>query len=129
MINGAHFLLYSTDADADRAFFRDVLGFASVDAGGGWLIFKLPASELAVHPGDPGAPGFVQRHAEHEVLGAILYLMCNDVAATVESLKARDVRCAPIDEAEWGRYTLITLPSGGRIGLYEPSHPTAIGLD
>jgi predicted enzyme related to lactoylglutathione lyase len=126
MINGAHFLLYSTDADADRAFFRDVLGFASVDADGGWLIFKLPPSELAVHPGDGS---FVQEHAEHRVMGVILYLMCDDLRATVESLKARDVRCAPIDQAEWGRYTLIARPSGGEIGLYQPSHPTAIGLD
>ena len=123
MINGAHFLLYSTDADLDRAFFRDVLKFRAVDAGGGWLIFKLPPAELGVHPAENT---FVQRHADHELLGNVLYLMCSDIRAVVNELEARDVPCTPIAAAEWGLYTIIGLPSGGKIGLYQPSHPTAI---
>jgi catechol 2,3-dioxygenase-like lactoylglutathione lyase family enzyme len=122
-IKGAHWLLYSKDPDADRAFLKDVLGFRDVDAGGGWLIFALPPSELAVHPGEGD---FVQRHADHEVLGAVLYLMCDDIRAVTKSLEARGVRCAPIAEAEWGLYTLLRLPSGGEIGLYQPTHPCAI---
>lgn len=122
-ITGAHWLLYSKDPEADRAFFRDVLGLKSVDAGGGWLIFALPPSELAVHPGEGD---FSQRHAEHELMGAVLYLMCEDIRAAAKSLEARDVRCAPIAEAEWGLYTLLQLPSGGEIGLYQPTHPRAV---
>jgi len=76
-----------------------------------------------VHPGDGS---FVQKHAEHDLLGALLYLMCDDVKATVKSLEAHKVRCTPIDEAEWGFYTLVSLPSGGRIGLYQPTHAKAI---
>jgi hypothetical protein len=122
-INGAHWLLYSKDPEADRAFFRDVLGFRSVDVGGGWLIFALPPSELAVHPGD-GA--FVQKHAEHDVSGAVLYLMCDDLPTVIDSLQTRGIRCEPVGEAEWGRYTLLGLPGGGKIGLYQPSHERAI---
>ena len=81
MINGAHFLIYSKDADADRAFIRDVLGFRPVDAGHGWLIFGLPPSELAVHPGEGD---FTQDHAGHEMLGIVLYLMCDDVHAACQ---------------------------------------------
>lgn len=123
MINGAHFLLYSHDPDADRAFFRDVLALRAVDAGGGWLIFELPPAELAVHPtnGD-----FVQRHAETDLLGVILYLMCDDLAATIESLAAKGVACAEMKRAEWGLYTAVSLPSGGAIGLYQPTHETAL---
>lgn len=123
MINGAHFLIYSKDADADRAFIRDVLGFRSVDAGHGWLIFGLPPSELAVHPGEGD---FTQDHAGHEMLGIVLYLMCDDVHASVRSLQARHVSCAAVDEAPWGLYTVVRLPSGGSIGLYQPTHPVAI---
>jgi catechol 2,3-dioxygenase-like lactoylglutathione lyase family enzyme len=123
MIIGAHFLLYTTDADADRAFFRDVLGFRAVDAGGGWLILGLPPAELGVHPGDGN---FAQTHAGHSMLGAVLYLMCDDLDATVAELSAKGVRCSEADEAEWGRKTTVPLPSGGEIGLYEPRHPTAI---
>ena len=119
MINGAHFLLYTTDPDADRAFIRDVLEFRSVDVGDGWLIFALPASELAVHPSDGN---FVQDHADHPLLGAILYLMCGDVRATVSWLKAKGVQCSELVEAGWGIKTTIPLPSGGEIGLYQPSH-------
>jgi catechol 2,3-dioxygenase-like lactoylglutathione lyase family enzyme len=123
MITGAHFLLYSTGADADRAFFRDVLGFRAVDAGRGWLILALPPAELGVHPGEGD---FTQVHAEHKMLGAVLYLMCDDLAATMADLAAKGVRCSEIVSAEWGSKTTIPLPSGGEIGLYEPAHPTAI---
>ena len=123
MINGAHFLLYSTNPEADRAFIRDVLAFRSIDVGHGWLIFGLPASELAVHPAD--GP-FVQKHAEHELLGVVLYLMCDDVQQEIARLEQKQVPCAPVEQAPWGRFTLIGLPSGGKIGLYQPSHPTAL---
>ncbi len=122
-ITAAHWLIYSTDPDADRGFFRDVLGLRAVDAGGGWLIFALPPSELGVHPGDGR---FVQRHAEHDLMGAVLYLMSDDIAAVVNALEARGVPGTPIDEAEWGRFTLLKLPSGGEIGLYQPSHPRVV---
>jgi catechol 2,3-dioxygenase-like lactoylglutathione lyase family enzyme len=115
VINGAHVIVYSSDADADRAFFRDVLGYPHVDAGGGWLIFKLPPSEMAVHPAD-GAPS-------HE-----LYLMCDDIEATVEQLAAKGVPCAAVSDQGWGRLTSIRLPGGGDLGLYEPRHPKATEL-
>lgn len=123
MISGAQFLLYTKDPDADRAFLRDVLGFRAVDAGEGWLIFALPPAELAVHPSEGN---FVQLHAEHELLGAVLYLMCEDVRATVQSLRAQKVACREIQKAEWGLYTSLRLPSGGELGLYQPTHPTAV---
>jgi hypothetical protein len=123
MINGAHFLLYSTDPEADRAFLRDVLQFPSTDIGHGWLIFALPPAEIAVHP---SSEKFVQSHAGHDMLGAVLYLMCDDLETTLQALSARNVQPAPVQEAEWGRATSIMLPSGGALGLYQPSHPTAI---
>jgi predicted enzyme related to lactoylglutathione lyase len=123
MITGAHFLLYSTDPDADRRFLGEVLGLTAVDAGGGWLIFALPPAEMGVHPADGS---FVQRHADHDLTGILLYLMCDDVQAEVESLTARGVPCTPVDGAEWGRYSIVGLPSGGKLGLYQPAHPTAI---
>jgi catechol 2,3-dioxygenase-like lactoylglutathione lyase family enzyme len=125
MINGAHVLMYSTNADADRRFFRDVLGFPFVDVGGGWLIFGLPAAEAAVHP---SSGPFVQRHGDHEMLGAILYLMCDDVRALVKSLAAKNVTCTALDEEDWGITTAVPLPSGAYLGLYQPKHPTALGL-
>lgn len=115
MITGAHVLLYSHDPEADRAFFRNVLEFPSVDAGHGWLIFKLPPAEAAFHPME-GAPG------------AELYLMCDDLQASIQSLAARNVVCTAIDRAPWGMKTTIRLPGGGAIGLYQPSHPTALAL-
>lgn len=121
MVNGAHFLLYSQDPEADRAFFRDVLQFRSVELGGGWLIFALPPAEMAVHPGV-----FEQQHGGHSVSGCALYLMCDDLAETMKSLAARGVPCTEIDRAEWGIKTTIRLPSGGEIGLYQPAHQTAI---
>jgi catechol 2,3-dioxygenase-like lactoylglutathione lyase family enzyme len=125
MINGAHVLIYSTDPEADRAFFRDVLQLRSVDAGGGWLIFALPPAEVAVHPSDGE---FSQRHAGHNLLGALTYLMCDDLRATMKWLEAKDVACTAVEEARWGIKTTIRLPSGGELGLYQPTHPTAIGL-
>ena len=125
MITGAHFLLYSKDAESDRAFLRDVLGFRSMDAGGGWLIFALPPAEMGVHP---GSGNFVQRHAGHEMLGTVLYLMCDDLPSAMKSLDAKGVTCTEVEEAEWGVKTTIRLPSGGELGLYQPTHPTALGL-
>jgi hypothetical protein len=125
MVNGVHLLVYSTNPEADRAFFRDVLQFASVDAGGGWLIFALPPAEAAFHPlGDNTG----QQHAGHQLLGAVVYLMCDDLSVTIASLAARSVRCTPIVEQRWGTTTTMALPSGGEIGLYQPSHPTALNL-
>ena len=123
MITGAHFLLYSTNAEADRAFFRDVLGFRAVDAGGGWLILALPPAELGVHPGEGD---FTQVHADHKMLGAVLYLMCDDLAATMADLTAKGTKCSEVVSAEWGTKTTFSLPSGGEIGLYQPTHATAI---
>jgi hypothetical protein len=125
MITGAHFLMYSKDADADREFLRDVLEFRSVDAGHGWLIFALPPSEIAVHP---GSGDFTQSHGNISMLGCLLYLMCDDLAAVMRSLQAKNVICSPVAEAEWGSRTTLRLPSGSDIGLYQPRHPTAIGL-
>ena len=123
MINGAHFLLYSTDAAADRAFLTDMFDLKGVDAGGGWMILGLPPAEIAVHPSENS---FVMSHAGRDLLGAVLYLMCDDVRATVEQLEARGAKCAPLEQARWGQYTTIALPSGACVGLYQPSHPTAI---
>jgi len=119
MITGAHVLLFSNDADADRAFVRDVLGFRSVDAGHGWLIFALPPSELAVHPSESPAPPAAD-------IGASLYLMCTDVKALIKAMEGRQVSCAPVTTERWGLRTSIQLPSGGRLGVYQPTHPTAI---
>jgi hypothetical protein len=115
MIFGAHVILTSEDATADRNFFRDVLRYPSVDAGQDWLIFKLPPAELAVHPG--GEDG------SHE-----LYLMCDDLAAEMTALAEKGVRCAPVEEARWGSVTKIQLPGGAQVGLYQPKHALALGL-
>lgn len=115
MINGAHVIVYSQDAEADRALLRDVLEFPCVDAGGGWLIFKLPPAEIAVHPAD-GPAG-------HE-----LYLMCDDLDAAISDLAAKGIECAAVTEARWGRVTRFPLPSGAEVGLYEPRHPRATDL-
>jgi hypothetical protein len=125
MIHGAHVLLYSTDPEADRGFFRDVLKYPNVDVGGGWLIFKLPPAELAVHPTDHKSH---QRHAGHAMLGAVLYLMCADLKKVIRSLKSKKVSCTKVGKETWGIRTTIKLPSGGEIGLYQPTHPTALGL-
>jgi hypothetical protein len=125
MINGTHVLFYSVDPAADRTFFRDVLGFRSVDVGRGWLIFALPPAEAAFHPiGE--TPG--QTHSGEQMLGAAIYLMCDDLTATVNDLAAKHVRCTAIATENWGIRTTVPLPSGGQIGLYQPSHPTALNL-
>jgi catechol 2,3-dioxygenase-like lactoylglutathione lyase family enzyme len=114
MITGAHAVLFTTDADADRAFFRDVLEFPSVDAGGGWLIFGLPPAELAAHP--------AEENGRHE-----LYLMCDDVNATVAELSARGAEIpGPVKDERFGLLTAIRLPGGGELGLYQPKHPSPL---
>ena len=122
MITGTHVLLYSTQPEADRAFFRDVLELHSVDAGGGWSIFRLPPAEIALHPGDGT---FVQRHGDEAMLGAVVYLMCDDVEATVRELEAKGVPCTARVTERWGIRTALRLPSGGELGLYQPLHPVA----
>ncbi len=113
MIFGAHFILYSKAAEADRAFFRDVLGFASVDAGHGWLIFALPPAEAAFHP--------AAENGAHE-----FYLMSDDLHAEMRALAKMGVECSEVSEARWGSITKIRLPGGGEVGLYQPKHPIAL---
>ncbi len=125
MIFGAHFLFYSQNPEGDRAFFRDVLGFSSIDAGDQWLIFAMPAAEAAIHPADGE---FTQHHGGHKLLGAVLYLMCDDLDEYISKLNAKNIRCSEIQTAPWGRSTTIPLPSGAAIGLYQPTHPTALDL-
>src|SRR5437867_2001693 len=115
MIIGAHVLLYSDDPEADRAFFRDVLGFAHVDVGHGWLIFKLPPAEAALHP--TGDADLKITHGGRKLLGAVLYLMCDDLNAYLKKLEAAQVDYSPIEEAPWGIKTSFRLPSGGELGL------------
>lgn len=117
MIAGLHAILYSPDADKVRTFLRDVLGLKSVDAGHSWLIFAAPPAELAVHPIEQSA------RPHHE-----LYLMCDDLSATMKELEAKGVKCGAVTEARWGSVTSIHLPGGGELGLYQPKHPTALGL-
>jgi len=124
MINGAHVLLYSADAEADRNFFRDVLGLKSVDAGHGWLIFALPPAEAAWHPSEGSS-----RKDKHAMLGAELYFMCDDLKATVKMLKDKNVACGPVSDERWGTKTTIRLPSGGEVGLYQPKHSVAYNLN
>jgi hypothetical protein len=112
MIHGAHVIVYSKDADADRAFFRDVLKYPSVDAGHGWLIFALPPAEVAVHPSN-----------ENDVHK--LYLMCDDVHALIAEMEAKNISCSAIDEQRWGSISYVTLPGGGKLGVYQPKHPLA----
>jgi catechol 2,3-dioxygenase-like lactoylglutathione lyase family enzyme len=125
MIIGSHFLLYSKDADADRAFFRDVLGFRYVDAGRGWLIFAMSPAEAAIHPLEGGIS---QSSSGHELLRGALYLMCDDLKSLIATLQAKGVECSEIETARWGITTTIPLPSGGGIGLYQPRHATALDL-
>ena len=108
-VSGAHMIVYSANGDADRAFLRDVLGFPHVDVGQGWLIFALPASEIAIHP--------AQASGEHEI-----YLMVDDVAAFVARMNERGIRCTPPQDQGWGVLTQLTLPGGGKLGIYEPRH-------
>ncbi|MGH8792072.1 MAG: VOC family protein [Stackebrandtia sp.] len=116
MINGAHVIIYSRDAEADRAFFRDVLNYRHIDAGDGWLIFKLPPAEVAVHPtGGPESQEF--------------YFMCDDVEATVKELTSHGIEFTqPVTDQGWGRLTRFRLPGGGEVGMYEPRHERATDL-
>jgi hypothetical protein len=116
MISGAHVIVYSKDAGADRALFRDVLGFGSVDAGDGWLIFAMPPGEIAFHPSD--------LNDQREV-----YFMCDDLRAEMASLAKKGVKCTQVQDARWGSVTKIQLPGGGEIGLYQPKHPTALRIE
>jgi hypothetical protein len=115
MIFGAHVIVYSRDAAADRAFLSDMLGFASIDAGHGWLIFALPPAEVAVHPaGENERPE--------------LYFMCEDLRAEISALAKKGVETSEVQEARWGSITKIRLPGGGEAGLYQPKHPTALHI-
>jgi len=113
MIFGAHVIVYSKDATADRAFLGEVLGLSSVDAGGGWLIFALPPAEAAVHP--------TEELGRHE-----LYFVCNDLKAEISALREKGARCSEVQEARWGSITHIQLPGGSEVGLYQPKHPLAL---
>jgi catechol 2,3-dioxygenase-like lactoylglutathione lyase family enzyme len=125
MFIGAHFLLLSKDPEADRAFFRDVLGFPHIDAGHGWLIFATSPAEMAIHPMEDGPS---PRPPNGRLLDGTLYLMCNDLDASLASLQAKQVKCGEVENASWGRVTKIPLPSGSSIGLYQPRHTTAWNL-
>jgi catechol 2,3-dioxygenase-like lactoylglutathione lyase family enzyme len=126
MITGLHAIVFTADADADRAFFRDVLEFPAVDAGGGWLIFTMPPAELACHPVQTDGPA---EAAAHKDGGHELYLMCDDVHATVATLAGRGVRFDdPVTDQGWGLLTSFTTPGGTKLGLYEPRHPTALAV-
>jgi len=109
MINGAHSVIFSTNPDADRAFLRDVLKLTHVDAGGGWLIFGLPPAEVAVHPSE--------KNDLHE-----FYLMCDDVDVFIAEMDKHAIECTPLHDEGWGRLTHLTLPGGGKLGVYQPRH-------
>jgi catechol 2,3-dioxygenase-like lactoylglutathione lyase family enzyme len=116
MIHGTHVIIYSKDAEADRAFFRDVLKYESVDAGDGWLIFALPPAEVAVHPSDT--------NDVHE-----FFLMCDDIQSLVAEMKRKNVTCSPVDEQRWGSITRLTLPGGGQLGVYQPKHASPLATN
>lgn len=115
MINGAHLVIYTKDAEADRAFFRDVLKLSSVDAGHGWLIFAMPPLEAAFHDSES--------NDKHE-----LYLMCDDIAVTLKDLQSKNVDVSDVSEQRWGKVATFTLPGGGKIGVYEPGHSSPLNL-
>ena len=116
MIHAVHAVIYTRDADAARAFFRDVLGFPAVDAGGGWLIFALPPAELGIHPASAEMQG------RHEI-----YLMCDDIEATVGELRKKGVEFTqPVTRQSWGLLTAMQIPGGGELHLYEPRHPSPV---
>ncbi len=119
MFFATHLVLYSRDAEADRAFLRDVLGLSAIDAGEGWLIFRLPPAEMGVHPGAGLADG-------QGTAAATFYLMCHDLEAAIAALAGKDVTCGPVHQAGWGSVTTIPLPGGGTLGLYQPHHPMAV---
>lgn len=109
MINGAHAVIYSKNPEADRAFLRDVLGLPNVDVGDGWLIFGLPPAEVAVHPSE--------KNDVHE-----LYLLCDDVEGLIDELRRKNIACGPVQNLGWGALTELTLPGGGKLGIYQPRH-------
>ena len=109
MITGAHSIIYSQNPEADRAFLRDVLGLPNVDVGGGWLIFGLPPAEMAVHPGE--------QNNVHQ-----LYLLCDDIDAFMADMTSRGVTCGPVQTPRWGILTEVSLPGGGKLGVYQPRH-------
>jgi catechol 2,3-dioxygenase-like lactoylglutathione lyase family enzyme len=115
MINGAHVVIYTKDAEADRAFFRDVLKLSSVDAGHGWLIFAMPPAEAAFHDSD--------NNGRQE-----LYFMCDDISATLKDMESKNVKVSDVNEQRWGRLATFILPGGGKIGIYEPKHPSPLKL-
>ena len=115
MISGAHVIVYSKDAEADRVFFRNELNLKSVDTSQNWLIFALPPSEAAFHPSGKNGP--------HE-----LYFLCDSLQSEMAALAKKGVKCSKVEEARWGSITKMKLPGGGEIGLYQPKHPTALGL-
>jgi hypothetical protein len=115
LINGAHIVIYTKDPEADRTFFRDVLEFSSVDAGHGWLIFAMPPLEAAFHDSE--------KNDQHE-----LYLMCDDIAATLKDLRSKNVKVSEVNEQRWGKLATFTLPGGGKIGVYQPKHPSPLQL-
>ena len=108
MIGGAHAMIFTADENADRAFLRDVLEIPCIDSGGGWLIFRLPPSELGVHSGENGF---------HQ-----LYFICDDADAFVAAMQAKGVETVPISEEDWGRSTGVKLPGGGKLGIYQATH-------
>ena len=118
MITGAHSIIYSTNAEADRAFLRDVLKLTHVDVGHGWLIFGLPPAEVAVHPSD--------QNGVHE-----FYLMCDDLEAFIAELQKHNVACDPVQDLRYGLVTQLVLPGGGRLGVYQPRHarPEAMTIE
>jgi hypothetical protein len=109
LLTGAHAIIYSTNPEADRAFLRDVLALPNVDVGAGWLIFGLPPAEVAVHPSD--------KNNVHE-----LYFVCDDIEAFVARMKAHVTECDPVTDQRWGLLTHVTLPGGGKVGVYQPRH-------
>ena len=115
MINGAHIVIYTKDPEADRAFFRDVLKLSSVDGGYGWLIFAMPPLEAAFHDSE--------KNDQHE-----LFFMCDDIAATLRDLKSKKVKVSDVSEQRWGKIAKFELPGGGKIGVYEPKHPSPLNL-
>ena len=116
MISGAHVIIYSTDPPADRAFLRDVLKFPHVDAGDGWLIFGLPPAELAVHPSD--------QNDNQE-----FFLICDDIQGFIEEMARHSIQCSQIKNQSWGQITVISLPGGGQLGVYQPAHARPVALD
>jgi hypothetical protein len=116
MFSGAHVLFYTKDAEADRKYLVEVFGLRSIDIGHGWMIFALPPAEAAVHPAEDGE------------FRTEVYLMCDDLDALMKNLQAKKVKFGPVATERWGIRTTIELPSGAHIGVYQPTHPTALGL-